>query len=75
MQTWKMEVTLKVANSWVADGFNLSQPLRIEEVEEKLQSMIPYAYGHEVQVKVKITSAPKAKTIEQLQNGDLEIKD
>lgn len=73
MKTWKLSITVKVADSWVADGFNLSE--RIEEIEEQIANILPFAYGHEVEIKAKITFSPKATTIEALQNGELEIKD
>jgi len=73
MKTWKIKATISVADSWVADGFNLAQ--RQEEMEELLQSMLPYAYGHEIAVNIQIVSSPDIKQIEQLQNGELEAKD
>ena len=75
MKTWKIEITMKVADSWVADGFNASNENRIEEIKELICGMLPYAYDHEVEVDVKVTKAPEPKVIEQLQNGELEIKD
>lgn len=73
MQTWKFEVTMKVADSWVADGFDGSG--RVEEIKEAMQGMLPYAYGHEVQVAVKVTQAPDPKVVTALGNGQREIKD
>lgn len=75
MKTWKFEITMKVADSWVADGFDASQENRIEEIKEAMQGMLPYAYGHEVLVNVNVTKAPDQKEIEELQNGEAKIKD
>lgn len=73
MKTFKFEVTMKVSDSWIADGFQISD--RIDQIEETIQGLLPYAYGHECVVKVKVTKEPEAKIIQQLQNGELEIKD
>lgn len=73
MKNWKIEGSISIADSWVADGFNLKQ--RIEEMEELLQSMLPYAEGNEIIVKIKITAAPAQVLIDALQNGETEAKD
>jgi methyl coenzyme M reductase subunit D len=65
MKTWKIEITLKVDDSWVADGFDASE--RIEEIEDLMTNMLPYAYEHEVQAKVKILKAPAKEAILKLQ--------
>lgn len=73
MKTWKLEITVKVADSWVTDGFDLKE--RLEQIEEQLTTMLPFAYEHELQIKARIVSAPDRKVIEQLQNGDVNPKD
>ena len=73
MQNWKLEVSLSVADSWVADGFNAKE--RLDDIVEQIQSILPFAYGHEVKVKVRLTSGPDPKVVKALQNGDLQGKD
>jgi len=72
MKTFKIEITLKVADSWIADGFDASE--RLEEIEEQITSILPFAYGHELEVIAKLISAPSKAVIEALQSGELEIK-
>lgn len=72
MKTFKIEITLKVADSWVADGFDASE--RLEEIEEQIASILPFAYGHELQVKAKVIYAPSKAVINGLQSGEIEIK-
>ncbi len=73
MQTFSFNVKMKVADSWVADGFQIKD--RIEQIEELIAGLLPYAYGHECIVTVKVTGSPSDAIIEALQNGELEIKD
>lgn len=73
MKHWTLQIKISVADSWVADGFDASE--RIEEIQEQIAALLPYAYGDEIAVKVKILSKPDAKVIVQLQNGELEAKD
>ncbi len=73
MQTFSFTVKMKVADSWVADGFQVAD--RIDQITEKIQELIPYAYGHECIVSVKITGSPLLEIITSLQNGELEPKD
>lgn len=65
MKTWKIEITLKVDETWVEDGFDASE--RLEEIQDKLADLLPYAYGHEFQIIAKIKSAPDKKAIRELQ--------
>lgn len=65
MKNWKIEITLKVDDSWVEDGFDASE--RIEDIQDKIASLLPYAFGHEVIVKAKITQAPAKEVIKKLQ--------
>ena len=73
MQKFSFTVTMNVADSWVADGFQIKD--RTEQIEELIQGLLPYAYGHECIVKVKVTGSPSDSTILSLQNGDLEPAD
>lgn len=75
MQTWKIEVTMTVADSWIADGFNLAERVQRGEIVEHMQELLPYAYGHEVVVKVKVLKAPDERVIKNLQEGLVECKD
>lgn len=60
MKTFKLELTVKVADLWIEDGFDLNDPLRQEQLIESIQSMLPYAHDHEVQVEInKITTNEK----------------
>lgn len=40
MKTWKIEITMKVADSWIADGFNASDLERLEQAEEAFRQML-----------------------------------
>lgn len=73
MQVFKFIVSMKVADSWVADGFQIID--RIDQIEEKMAELLPYAYEHEVKVSVSLITHPSENIIKSLQNGDLEIKD
>lgn len=73
MRTWTAKLTVSVADSWVADGFDLKN--RIEEMQEMLSAMLPHAYEHELQIKIEIQSSPSEKVIDGLQDGTTEIKD
>ena len=57
--TWTVE--LSVDESWIADGFDLTE----ERALEMLNTTIPYAYGHELEV--KIIKSPKTIKIAKLQ--------
>jgi len=73
MQTWELKIKVSVADSWIADGFNMNE--RLEDLEDHVRSMLPYAYGHEVKVKAKILKHPVYEVLNQLQDGRLEPKD
>lgn len=66
-KTWKLSVTLEVADTWVADGFNASD--RVDEIAQRLADMLPYATPDEVKVKVEVTAAPTPEIIRHLQDG------
>jgi hypothetical protein len=73
MQVFKFIVIMKVADSWIADGFQVKD--RIDQIEEKIAELLPYAYGHEVKVSVSLITHPSENIINSLQNGTLEAKD
>ena len=52
MKKWKLEIEIDVSQNWIDDGFDLSE--RQEEIEELLRSMLPYAYEHEMEIKIGI---------------------
>lgn len=65
MKNWTIKVKLSVADSWISDGFNAKE--RLEQIEELLTQLLPYAYGHEFKIKATIESAPKEDEILKLQ--------
>lgn len=73
MQTFSFNVKMQVADSWVADGFQVKD--RIDQIQELIAELLPYAYGHECKVTVKVTGSPSDATITALQNGELEAAD
>lgn len=62
---WTIEIKLEVADTWIEDGFNAAE--RLEEIEENLSSLLPYAYGHEFKIIAKVKSAPNPAIIRKLQ--------
>ena len=73
--TWKFE--LKVSKNWVMDGFDLNgyDKKTMEDVNYRIaevirETMLGYAYEHEV--KAKLIAQPESKIIKELQNGKLE---
>lgn len=46
--SFKWVIQIEVDESWVADGFDMTD----ERVKEMLARETPYAYGHELEVKV-----------------------
>jgi len=53
MKKWKIEITVKVSDNWVDDGFDLSEVEREEQLKEAIRSMLPYAYDHEMEIEIK----------------------
>ena len=66
-RTWKLEVTLRVDDSWIADGFDMNEE-KIEQVIDSLSHILPYAYGHEFIVKARVTKRPDKAIISRLQS-------
>jgi len=73
MKTWKIEITMQVADSWVADGFDLKE--RTKEIGDAFSAMLPYAYENEVKVNIVFKSAPTGEALYELQTGEVPIKD
>lgn len=73
MKTWTIQLTIKVADSWIADGFDAND--RLDEISEQVSRILPFAYGHELKVKAMVKTSPNKATIRALQNGDKEPKD
>jgi len=49
MKTYKWTIEIQVADTWVADGFDLSN----ENLQERiLEKMLPYAHEHERSMRV-----------------------
>lgn len=61
MKNWEIKVKISVAESWVIDGFDMAQ--RLEEVEELLTQMLPYAYGYELNIKATLIKSPSLSSI------------
>ena len=65
---WEIKITLDVSDNWVADGFDMSDKGRIEELEEAIQGMLPFAYyKQEVKTDIEILATPTKKEIGKLQ--------
>lgn len=65
-RTWKIELTVSVDDTWIADGFDASE--RIDQIQDLLAGdLLPYAYGHEIDVKAKVKTAPRRSIIRKLQ--------
>jgi hypothetical protein len=58
---WTVEFT--VAESWVADGFDLDD----ERAHKMIAHMLQYAFNHEIEAKV--IQSPKAKSIRKAQGA------
>lgn len=75
MKTWKIEVTISVSDSWVADGFNLEERIARGEIREHIQSILPYATGSEIKVGIVLKKKPEDTVVRNLQEGISECKD
>lgn len=64
-QRWIVEFV--VADSWVADGFQMTD----ERAVSMIQNELPHAYSHEVTAQV--VKSPDPKVIKQLQSGYEEV--
>lgn len=64
-QRWVIEIA--VADSWVADGFQMTD----ERAVKMLENELPYAYSHEFTAQV--IKAPDPEAIRQLQSGYEEV--
>ena len=67
-RTWVLEVELKVEDSWIADGFDVDEE-RLHLIEDQLSHLLPYAYGYEFGIKVRVKTKPFRSIIELLQEG------
>jgi hypothetical protein len=68
MKFFKWTVEIEVADTWVEDGFDLTE----ERLESILQHVLPYSYSHET--KGKVLKAPDSKTIRKLQGYAVEAE-
>ena len=59
---YKWQIEIQVDKTWVEDGFNLSDPRCLENL---LNSVLPYAYGHER--KAKVTKEPNMARVAKVQ--------
>lgn len=72
MKQFKFEITMKVADCWIEDGFGATNKQEKKELEERIaevikNNMLTWAYGHEFQISVKTITAPEMKAIAALQ--------
>lgn len=61
MKTFKWVVEFEVTETWVEDGFEITQ----DRAEDMLANALPYAYGNELSAKV--IKAPKQDLIRKTQ--------
>ena len=66
MKTWKLNVSIKVHEDWVSDGFNVDDR-RIDYINELLGQLIPYATPSELVISTKVTKSPSEKEVNELQ--------
>jgi len=57
---WKITVQFETTFNWIDDGFDMQS--RKEEIEEAFQNMLPYAFGHEVKVKIDVKDLAPSKS-------------
>ena len=72
MKSFKFEITMKVADCWIEDGFGAASREDKKKLEEQIaevikENMLTSAYGHEFEVKVKTIAAPPMPAIAKLQ--------
>lgn len=61
--TWTIE--LGIEDTWIADGFDLKTEDDIEALKEAIQHRLPWAYGHEISLRV--LRAPADEKVKKLQ--------
>lgn len=68
MNTWKFEVTLQVDDTWVADGFDMSDK-HIAAIADAIVNTVHggYGYAHEATAAIKVRKSPDHATIKELQ--------
>ena len=65
MANFKWTVEFEVDESWVADGFDLTD----ERAKQMIENTLPHAYGSET--KAKVISAPEAQLIKRTQGYEI----
>ena len=72
MRTWTLEVTISVADSWVADGFEATP----EHIADTLtEGILGWARSDEKEVTARTISAPSPAQIAGLQSGEIVASD
>ncbi len=66
MKKFKVLLTVEVSDNWIADGFNLAEPERLEQLKEAVENMLPYAYEHELKVVATVQSQPNIEVLNKL---------
>jgi methyl coenzyme M reductase subunit D len=65
MKNWTIKLKLSVDETWIKDGFDAKE--RLEQIEELITQLLPYAFANEFRVKASIETAPKEEDIKRLQ--------
>jgi hypothetical protein len=65
--TFEFNLTLKISKNWIEDGADPCDPEWRERIEEKIQEILPYAYGSEIKVELKPVKLPDHLRILRLQ--------
>lgn len=56
MKTWKIELEMTVADSWIEDGFDATDEAVKEEIKWNCLGLLPWAHETEVKIdNLKIT--------------------
>lgn len=61
--TWKVELTIRVHKTWVADGFDAENRFTGDGARRFGENMLPYAMGDEVEVTGRVVSAPSDEAL------------
>ena len=79
MKTFKLEITLKVADCWIEDGFGPHSKQDIARFNEQIEEALRYqlltsATSSEFKVSVKLIDHPDFKSVSELQGYSSTVK-